>query len=368
MKTRLYFLLIILAGVCITAACKKMDSTYEQYIVKGGIEYPGAAKSAVVRSGNKRAKVVWARGTDPKIVKAKIFWNNFTDSVEVPITADQDTISYTFSDLAENFYSFTIRTYDAKGNTSVPVEVSGNVYGDRYQARVLERPVKAPMLNNANLLKIEWTPADTIAGAFATDVEYTNNLNVTKTVRFKAKEINTEISDYKAGTSFKYRTLYLPDSLAIDTFYTGYLVNTKYRVNKKEWVIKAFDNQHSTGENDVNNIKDGNPATRWHGLASASGTNYPHYFTMDMGISRIITQLSLWRMKDDVRAPDRIQVLTSTDNTNWTDQGTFNFNRFINEEQIFDMSAPTEGRYFKVIGLSGPEKYIVLGEVDVFVR
>jgi hypothetical protein len=282
------------------------------------------------------------------------------------IPPNENELSYTFTDLPENFYTFVIKNYNSNGSVSVPVEVMGNVYGDRYQEKILDRPVKAPALDNSNKLSIEWNVADTITGAFATEVEYTNTGGAMKVKRFKASEIKTEILDYKAGTSFRYRTLYLPDSLAIDTFYTGYLTNDKYRVNKKEWSINAFDNQHSTGENDVNNIKDGDPGTRWHGRVGGGG--YPHYFTMDMGITRTVSQVSLWRMKDDDRAPDRIQILTSEDNLTWTDQGTFNFNRFINEEQVFEMKAQAPGRYFKVVGLSGPQEYIVLGEVDVYVR
>ena len=366
MKTRLYFLWIIITICGFAISCKKMDSTFDQYVVPGGITYPGKAKSAVVRSGNNRATLTWLRGTDPLVVKARIFWNNFTDSVEVDIPANQDQLSYTFTDLEEDFYSFTIITYDAKGNTSVPVEVSGNVYGDRYQNRILSRPVSLAALNNSNELSIQWTNADTLLGAFATEVEYTNLAGERKIKRFRARELSSEILDYKPSTSFKYRSLYLPDSLAIDTFYTEYLVNEKFVLDKSEWTIAGFDNQHGGDENRVVNIIDGDPGTRWHGLVGGGG--YPHYFTVNMGATRIINQLGLWRMRDDVRAPDRIQILTSMDNVTFTDQGTFAFNRQINDEQIFNLQMLTEAKYFRVVGLSGPESYIVLGEVTVYVK
>lgn len=366
MKTRLYDKWIVITVCCLILACKKMDSTYDQYVVTGGITYPGKAKSAVVHSGNKRAMLSWLRGTDPLVVKARIFWNNFTDSVEVDVPANQNALSYTFTNLEEDFYSFTIITYDAKGNTSVPVEVSGSVYGDRYQSRILSRPVALAALNNSNELSIEWTNADIELGAYATEVEYTNATGETKVKRFPAKEVSSEILDYKPSTSFRYRTMYLPDSLAIDTFYTEYLVNDKFVLDKSEWSIAGFDNQHGGDENKVVNIIDGDPGTRWHGLVG--GGNYPHYFTVNMGSERIISQLGLWRMKDDVRAPDRIQIFTSMDNVTFTDQGTFNFNRQINDEQIFDLQTLTPARYFKVVGLSGPEQYIVLGEVTVYVK
>ncbi|TDQ08784.1 DUF4998 domain-containing protein [Pedobacter metabolipauper] len=367
MKSKLYYLLIVFAGLCVFMACKKMDSTYEQYVIKGGIQYPGAAKSAVLHGGNKRAILEWLKGSDPKIVKARIFWNNYADSVEVPITASQSVVRHTFTTLAENFYSFTIKTYDAQGHVSVPVEVSGSVYGDNYQSRVLERPLNAAMLTKANVLKLNWSIADSVTGAFATDLEYTNTAGVLKTVRFKGGLLNTEIADYKLETNFRYRTLYLPDSLAIDTFYTGYLSGPKLKLDKKEWVIANFDNNHPGDENKVANIIDGNPGTRWHGLAT-NPTPYPHYFSVNMGAVRTITDLSLWRMNTDDRAPESIKIETSLDNVTWTDQGTFAFNRLIDGEQIFTMKTLTTARYFKVTGLRGPQAYIVLGEVDVYVK
>ena len=111
MKTKI-FLSIAFTGACTFLACKKMDSTYVQYVVPDGIIYPGKATAPSVKSGLNKIQLSWLRGADPKVVKARIFWNNFTDSVELAIPSDQPVISYTVNNLAENFYSFTIKTYD----------------------------------------------------------------------------------------------------------------------------------------------------------------------------------------------------------------------------------------------------------------
>jgi len=371
MKTKLYLLFMVFTGISCFVACKKMDGTYSQYIVKGGIQYPGAAKTAVVRSGNKRAELVWVNSSDPKVIGAKVYWNNFRDSVTIPITANMDTIRYTFSNLAENFYSFTIRTYDASGNKSVPVEVSGNVYGDSYQARILERPVSAAFLKTSDALSITWNDADTVTGAIKTEVEYTSTSGAVKTTIFPARQIVTEIADYQQGTTFKYRTIYRPDSLSIDDFYTGYITQTEISIDKKDWSLIAYSDQYSSGNEAAKNMIDGTPYTRWH----TNGSDYPHSITVDMGVVRTIKRFStLNSLYDgpggDNRAPIKIQFLVSRDNVTWTSLGVFSSDNEMIAEQFYEMPAGATGRYFKLVGLEGPDgnsQFMVLGEVSAYI-
>ena len=367
MKTRLYYLLIAIAGLSAFASCKKMDSTYKDFIVEGGKTYPGRAKSAVLHGGNKRATLVWLRGTDPKIVKAKIFWNSNQDSVEINIPANQDVMSYEFTNLEENYYTFTIKNYDAQGRQSVAVEVGGNVYGDRYQSRILERPLSTAFLKNSNVLALSWNVADTVTGAYKTEVEYTSTTGRIKTVRFKATELLTEIADYSPGSEFRYRTLYLPDTMAIDTFYTGYLSQRNVFLDKKEWSLIAFSDQYSSGNEAAKNMIDGTEYTRWH----TNGSAYPHSITVDMGATRTITRFGLWRTffdspNGDDRAPTRVEFLISRDNVTWTSLGVFSNNNLVNGEQTFIMPANATGRYFKLVGLAGTNQYMVLGEVSAY--
>lgn len=363
MKTSIYY---ILTACCILMACKKMDTTYEQYIVLGGKKYPGKAIDAKFYAGKYRAKVEWRRG-DAKVVKARIFWNNFTDSVEIPIPANQQFFSHTFTNLPEDYYVYTIRTYDAQGHVSVPVEVSGGVYGDIFQSQILARPIRTALYNKDNLLNVRWEEADTARGAIATEVEYKNQAGELKLVRYKSSLPISTIADYQFGAAINYRTLYIPDSLSIDTFYTAFRP-ASVSIDKTEWSVKAFDNQHPGDENKATNILDGNPGTRWHGLASGSGIGYPHYMTIDMAAERTVEQVGIWRMNGDDRGPNTFRISTSMDNTIWTDHGVFNFNRSVDGEQRFTLPPSARGRYFKVTGLSGPQQYIVLGEITAYVK
>jgi hypothetical protein len=181
-------------------------------------------------------------------------------------------------------------------------------------------------------------------------------------------ESSSVLTDAQPGTTLQYRTVFEPDTLSIDEFYTGSSDVGDMSFSKKDWSIIAYSSQHSDGDNAVINFIDGTDATRWHTLAG--GSFYPHFATIDMGVERTITKFGVWRTTfengGDDRAPDQIQFLTSTDNTNWTDLGIYPFNRHINGEQTYLIPSEPRARYFKFVGVSGPQDYMVMGEISAY--
>lgn len=216
-------LLVALVSIFgLLTGCKKMDSTYEQYLEKGGIIYPGRPTNVVLSGGENRIQIRWMRGPDPSIVKARIFWNVMTDSIEVPVNAGMEQVSCTIGNLPEDSYSFTIVTYDKEGHRSVPLEVFGATYGDRYRSRLLDRPVLAAQQKSSGEVFLAWGIADDNLGALGTEIKYVN-LRGDTVYRFENKNADTSfLRDYKSGTEYFYRTSFLPDSNALDTFYTRF--------------------------------------------------------------------------------------------------------------------------------------------------
>lgn len=362
---KLLCIIVIGASTVMTTftGCKEIDSTYKDLVVPGGIIYPEKAVSPIVYSGRNRVKISWLRGSDPSVIKARIFWNNYTDSVEVDIPADEDTISCLLEDFPENTYSFYIRTYDSNGNVSIPVEVIGTSYGEQYENSLLNRVVDE-CINTGTVITVNWGFVDTTS-VYATEVRYTNTSDEIQTQYILATEDISTISDMKEGTIFQYRTIYVPNHASIDTFYTDFLEIKEFFLDKSDWSVIDFSSQHSTAAaNVVTNIIDGDPGTRWHTHASTS--QYPHYVTIDMKKEWVITGFEIFRMTDDDRACDTFQLLVSTDNETWVDLGVFDFNRLINDGQYYEISSQPPGRYFKFVGLTGPHNYMVLGEINVY--
>ena len=361
-------MVVLFIAICTVAGCKKMDTIYKGHVVPGGLTYAGKATDPKVYSGHNRLKIAWPRGADPTVVKAKIYWNNFADSLAIPILPTDDTVSVIIDSLLEKSYSFIIYTYDAKGNSSIPVDVIGGSFGDKYQAQLLNRPVNSSILNALGLVTIQWGSADISNGAFATEVKYIDTAGNSKTVNFSTTEKLSTLSDLKPNTKFQFRTMFKPDSMSIDNFYTAYSESGAFNFDKKDWKIIDYSSQHSDGDNAVINFIDGTDATRWH--TDANNSHYPHFATIDMGAVRVISQFGLWRTTfetgGDDRAPDQIQFLISMDNVTWEDLGVFPFNRFLNGEQSYPMPSLPKGRYFKFVGVSGPREYMVMGEVSAY--
>ncbi|WP_082458660.1 DUF4998 domain-containing protein [Pedobacter sp. Leaf216] len=213
--------MVILAGVYFS--CTKSDD-YKKFTEQGEISYTGKLDSVKIMSGSNR---VYIRGlflSDPKVTQCKIFWNNRADSVIIPVKKKYaiDTLKYFVENVKEGVQNFEIYTYDGIGNKSIPVYKTGRSYGARYQASLFNRPIESAFTDASGATKISWQGMDRLTGVFATEVEYTNLNNVLKKIRTKIDETTTAIADIKPGTNLRYRTLFLPDTVSIDTFSTAF--------------------------------------------------------------------------------------------------------------------------------------------------
>ncbi|MDR0385227.1 MAG: DUF4998 domain-containing protein, partial [Prevotellaceae bacterium] len=137
MKRTVYLMILIAAGWF--ASCKDMDSMYKEYVVPNGIVYPQRADSLKIYPGLNRVKLTWFKALDPKVVKAMVYWNNYTDSLSANISSGENLMTVVINDLPEGTYTFFVKTFDAAGNASVPSEVTGIVYGVNYALTLSSR-------------------------------------------------------------------------------------------------------------------------------------------------------------------------------------------------------------------------------------
>ena len=362
------FIIIIfsLALLCCTS-CSKMEDSYEEFVVPGGIVYPGIAVQPTAYPGKNRVKVSWLKNVDPSVTHAQIFWNNYQDSLHVPMPTGTDSISVIIDNLLENTYTFFIRNYDSEGNISVPVEAFGVAYGENYASSLRNRPIIKNVMDANGQVFINWGEPDLSKGFIATEVKFTDMDGQESILSFDETEENSLLENYDASMPYQYRSLYTPDPLSIDTFATEYVDNPEayFLLDKTTFSVTDFSTQHdSKAANRVTNVIDGNPGSRWH--THASNSSYPHFVTVDMGYEATISGFEIFRMTDDDRACDTFQLLVSADNETWEDLGEFNFNRLTNEGQFYEIASMPKANYFKFVALTGPEDYFVLGEINVY--
>jgi hypothetical protein len=204
-----------------------MDDYRSKYMQNGAITYAGKMDSVQIFSGNKRVKLTGLFTSDPNIVKYRVFWNSRQDSVEVAVarTTGVDTASLIIPNLSEGVQSFEIRTYDKSGNSSVPEYVSASVFGDLYQSSLVNRGVAdASYQASDGSALLSWADVNSDAGVVNMEMQYTDSAGGAHdtVVASALTKQTTSLPIYKLGSAFSYRTAYLPNPTAIDTFYVDY--------------------------------------------------------------------------------------------------------------------------------------------------
>lgn len=239
--------LVLTAGSLIyLASCSDMHS-YKEYVEEGERVYTGKVDSLTVYSGRNRVLISGLFISDPKITETRIYWNSASDSIVVPVerTEGVDTLHTYIEGLEEGTYNFQIVTLDEQGNRSIPVYANGQVFGQRYQASLRNRPIINNELYAGNLTTtIRYGGMDLTSGVFATEVRYTDagDQQHVKTISIDSEEIQLE--NFKVGTDFEFRTLFLPEATSVDTFSTEfeavtpelvYLRNTGAPFERSSW-------------------------------------------------------------------------------------------------------------------------------------
>lgn len=326
MKKIYRYTVILALAVCTLAGCKKMDEIYKDFIVPGGLPYAGRITSPLVQSGRQRIKISWLRGADPSVNLARIFWNNYADSVNVPIPATGDTINVIIDKLEEKPYTFVARTYDHKGNKSVPVELLAESFGDKYQSLLVTRPV-IQSENTGSALTINWSNANKSGGAYVTEVEYTNTANTTAVKRFSVDEISSVIADYKPGTSYKYRTEYRPGK-SIDPFNTAYATQFVSMKIPKAGLVVTADSFAATSQlpsgGSAQFAFDDDVNTFWHTHHTPAPVPvFPHWLMVDLKKTYKVTRVELFSRPGVTNGFAEFNVQGSMNGTSWTDYGSF---------------------------------------------
>lgn len=301
-----WYIYIVLFG-CVLQACSKADE-YKKYMEGGEVIYPAKADSVKAYSGKNRVMLSWIK-TDPRIIQYRIFWNLGTDSLElaVPPTGDAtspDTIKVIVPELEEADYEFSIVSYDEDNNQSIPSIAAGVAYGDNYNSNLLNRAVRnISVVSGTGFAGIDWYNADSTE--IGVEILYTNLQNEPQRITVLRESIYTMLKDYKPGTSFSYRTMFLPNKNAIDTFYTGYLTVEAPIVSYPELDKSKFKEFVLPG--DVGSAWGWIMPFLWDGnTAEGSGfhtpeVNLPQHFTFDLGVKSTLHEVKVWqRMGNDL--------------------------------------------------------------------
>lgn len=201
-----------------TQSCTKMNALHEPYL-EGEVIYAAMVDSVAPGAGKNRIQLEMFV-ISQRIETVRIFWNDYKDSLNVPLGQKTGSFKKMLNNMAEKGYIFQYVSIDKYGHKSLPFEVTGNVYGDRYQATLSNRVMvsKSALVNGK--ITITWSGA--VDNGVRCDLTY-KNLTGSQVVRkVPMSEVTTVITDM--ASDLKYQTLFLPEKMAIDTFYTDFKV------------------------------------------------------------------------------------------------------------------------------------------------
>lgn len=281
-------------------ACTQKIDGFKDFLDGKEIKYPGVITKVFVMPGNGRIGIGWSPSPDPSVVKYKIYWNNYRDSMEVAATTHNtsDTVKAIINNLQEYTYSFFVYSIDDKGNKSIPAEIqNARVYGSSFRNSLMNRSVDVSNpydLVNADGTEIILNFLSTDTTNALTHIRYQNNSGGENVATILPNQSQVTLSDYKYGSKIAYQSEFIPTKLALDSFEVN-LVDT---VPKVEFVIRKLDKRLFKTVHMANDANpwDGNVtylARLWDGTTTARGWDQiwhsggdkplPHTFTFDMG-------------------------------------------------------------------------------------
>lgn len=210
--------------------CTDINDIHDEYLKNGETIYIAKVDSVDAYSGNKRIMLRLYTG-NPQISTFAIFWNEGSDSLIVPIEnrISPDYIDVMIGDqnrvMEGKSYVFEIYSRDKNGHRSIKYEQLGEIYGDSYQASLQNHYYKSAIFDGKDsTLNITWF-SSIDKTEIAVEFNYTDKRTGSPiSSKIGVGELTTtKISDIDTDYPVSYRTLFLPEPDAIDTFYTDFL-------------------------------------------------------------------------------------------------------------------------------------------------
>jgi hypothetical protein len=200
-------------------SCSDMNDLHDVYLRNGETIYTGRVDSAKVFAGNNRVLMrYWT--SDIKATYLLVYWLSRTDSVmlDIPVKTATMPVDVYISDLPEGNLYFDLFTLNKNmKDRSIVYNLGGNVYGTEYQSSLLDRTIKTKVFNPiTGMLTITWLGS--VENSVGCEMEYTDLSGAKVTKRVPTIENTTVFSNVSGN--LKYRTLFLPEKTAVDTFYT----------------------------------------------------------------------------------------------------------------------------------------------------
>lgn len=377
MKKLTIFFAFIFGITLLFNACQKMEDIHSEYLQDGDILY--APKPLTIQSfgGKNRVMLKYYLLNAVNVTKCIIEWDEGASSKTIDITPNTplDSVEVIIDNLDEKSYIFKVYTMDKYGNRSIKEQKTGSSYAENYRMALTNRSLLGiEGGGTTDSIIISWGTA--IEGNTGVELMYNNGAGEPVTKMVMPNEDMTVIKDWQSESEMTYKSFYVPEENAIDTFEASsstallpvYIEFKGVKLDNTNWEIVDFSTEEP-GEGAPNGLAsaaiDGNLGTFWHTQWSGGNPGYPHYFVVDLKDIVKLNKVEVFRRSGDGRGQTRFEIHTSLDGVNFTSQGSFNYDPN-SASQMYNLLGLPMARYVKYIATAGPNFFAFLAEMDLY--
>lgn len=372
---RIYGVAAFVISVLSITSCDDFMDIHKEYIEGGEIIYAPKPDSVSFIAGKGRIQFNCRTYNAPNIRSIDVFWNEGIDSLIIPVEmkTGYDSISVILDNMEEKSYTFNVQTTDNFGHKSLFMTDFGTSYGETFQSTLNDRRIKTVSLSDKEGT-IEWYSA--LMGLIRNEVRYIKNDGSQVIVGMPSSDHQLKLPDAKAGSSFEYRSLYIPEEECIDTFATAWKVSettfpTTYKYDRSAWEVLSVSDVSTSEGGGMATLLDNDLSTYWQSAYEDGDAPLPHWAVIDMQTPKKISKVEIYRRaanKDTKSIELYISDQPDANAGNWIKIG----NGIFADGDILSISIPEsvnteKGRYLKLLQPdSNREPYTSVAEIYLY--
>jgi len=349
--------IMILLALSTFAACDGMMDTHKEFIENGELIYAPKMDSLSFIAGQGRIRFGFWLYNAPNVKTVDVYWNSRQDSMLIPVTAsaERDSFSVMLNNMPEQSYTFDVRTTDNFGHKSLWSTDFGNSYGEVYESTLANRRIREVKLSEIEGGELVWFAGGD--GLVRVEVLYTNKAGATISVLTPADVSSTLCPDVKAGSTFSYRSLFIPEEEAVDTFALAWKTDesfpTSYIYDRSDWKVLQVSDETASDGGGMHMLLDDNLGTYWHSQWDGGNAPLPHWAIIDIASSKRIVKIDTYRRSGNTDTKS-LQYFVGDDPdpdaTTWVKiaEGAFTTGNLLTVE-VPSGTDTAKGRYLKLL-------------------
>lgn len=281
---KICFVFLVLAAM---VSCGRQDTVYKPFIKEGGYVYPAKPLELKATSGYQRVILEWQAPMDPSIRVSKLFWDNYTDSLEFSISDYKDgVLTAEVKNLDDRSYTFDVVNYDSKGNKSLATEITTTPFGESWLLSHAERSILSAVMDGDDAVITMTKATDEMV---ATQFRY-KKADGTEVLSdyLEPEQVEIRLPNALKGKKLEYKSAFLPESGKDTVWFLSWQKSMNpilYKPDTGNWTVEATKGQvYNTFTADK--IFDGliTSAGRWHSSRTSSTAKlFPKVLAIDTG-------------------------------------------------------------------------------------